>query len=172
MKVSLFTNFSQTRFASPRHPSAPGKDEHCQWNKVPYSFEPGQSAYLEVGVARTLAHHLITRELHGQGFDSIRGRVRDTGPDPLADQRIGKDKVDMVLERCLGPIIEVSNEVEMQQLTQAMLMAKAAEAVAKKSEAAPIPASQPEVPAETKKRGCKPKAPEASKEAEFEGLTQ
>lgn len=169
MKVTLFTNFSQTRFASPLHPTAPGKDAHCQWNKVPYSFEPGQSAYLEVGVARTLAHHLLSRELHGQGFDSIRGRVRDTGPDPLADQRISRDKVDELLARCLGPVVEVSNEMELQQLTAKMLLQKA--------EKVAVTANEPEAPVEQpKKKAGRPKKVKVdnvttAKEAEFEGLT-
>lgn len=124
MKVVLFSNFSSERFASPNHTTAPGLDEHCQWDKTPYSFEPGQSVYLEVGVASTMAKHLITRECYKNGLDSIRGYAKEGKPDPIGDKRITKTIVEEMQERCLGEeIIEVATPMEMFELTRALVEA-------------------------------------------------
>jgi len=61
IRVLKLTNFSDETFT-------------YTWNKVPYTFKPGEYKYMEAGIANHFAKHLINRELLKDG------RENDTSP--------------------------------------------------------------------------------------------
>lgn len=120
MEAVLFTNFSDKLFASPNHPTHPGDDEHCQWGGIPYAFLPGQSVYLEVGVAGVMAKHLITRECFRKGLDSVRGQMKE-GNDPIGKDRITKPIVDQLKSLCLdSEIVKIADPMQLMELNRSL----------------------------------------------------
>lgn len=171
MKVVMFTNFSNKKFAHPNHPKNPGNDEHCQWGKVPYSFAPGQSIYLEVGVANVLAKHLITREGFAKGLDSIRGQMKE-GNDPIGKSRLSKTFVNEMMAKCLGEeIIDVANEMDLFELNSALSQV-AEESVEDEVEEEVVEEPNKEAPKKKVKKKEVKKVVEEPKEKEFEGLNE
>lgn len=71
MTTVQFVNFSNQPFSGVPYmwPDPQTKeevstvDEHCKWDNVPDSFEPGASRYMEDWRAEHYAKHLINREL-------------------------------------------------------------------------------------------------------------
>lgn len=95
VRVVKFTNFSDEDFTH-------------TWNKIPYTFKAGAVKFMEWGIARHFAKHLVNRELTKRGRDS------DTSPKKPDENPYFMD----LFNQCIGEVETDGSPADQTKLEQ------------------------------------------------------